>query len=145
MNDCIICELLETSSIHKEKDKSVCSENIFLFCYYYLTIFKFHEIFPSEIVWNCRNVVIYSCLREPRTLVRRAFSFLRIAESREWKSSVIIDDAFDETKIPFTVYHLFYTSNRFLLSRFDKECGEVRLEHCADRNTVTHPAEGEQT
>ena len=29
------------------------------------------------------------------------------------------------------IFYLYFV--RFLLSRFDKKCGEVRLEHCADR------------
>jgi hypothetical protein len=33
----------------------------------------------------------------------------------------------------------------FLVPWFIKECGEVRLVHCADRNTVPHLAEEEQT
>ena len=48
-----------------------------------------------------------------------------------------------KSHVPF--YHLFYSFDRFLVSRFDKECGEVRLEHCADRNTVAQPAEEEET
>ena len=39
---------------------------------------------------------------------------------------------------------MFYIFDWFLVSRFDKEC-DVRLEHCADRNTVAHPAEEEHT
>jgi len=88
----------------------------------------------------------YHCPFETLSLVKAAYCmFQNCWISRVGSIGKHFFVPIKETEFPFGSYHLFHCFDRFLVSGFDKECGEVRLEHCADRYTVAHPAEEDQT
>jgi len=56
-----------------------------------------------------------------------------------------ISFAFEENLTSYLTLTFVPHFGSFLVFRFDKKYVEVRPDQCADRNTVGHPAEKEQT